>query len=270
MKDMNMRTSFKTEFKRFFSTDSTKAVKAQGYNYLNGINYMAPATAGGVGNLCPNFSKGCLKACLGLYSGQAAMVDKVTKTNLVRESRKRKARYMVRNPEQYMREFMFQSAKLVREAKKQGLTLCLRPNGSTDVDYENKWIHVDAAFAALLSKVSGLTVNPGMHTVFSAFPSVQFVDYTKRPERFDAALPANYHLTFSRSETNEAKAIELLGRGINVAVVFAALPETWNGFPVINGDSHDLRHLDPRGGVVVGLLPKGLKAKRDTSGFIVR
>ena len=29
------------------------------------------------------------------------------------------------------------------------------------------------------------------------------------------------------------------------------------------------RHLDPRG-VIVGLSPKGTKAKRDTSGFVVR
>ena len=68
-------------------------------------------------------------------------------------------------------------------------------------------------------------------------------------------------------------AIELLARGINVAVVFRkALPETWQGFQVINGDLHDLRHLDPRGeiGTVIGLAPKGRKAKRDTSGFVVR
>jgi hypothetical protein len=47
------------------------------------------------------------------------------------------------------------------------------------------------------------------------------------------------------------------------------MPETWNGYRVINGDEHDLRHLDPKG-VVVGLSPKGHKAKRSTSGFVVR
>jgi hypothetical protein len=96
-------------------------------------------------------------------------------------------------------------------------------------------------------------------------------------------LPANYHLTFSRSETNEDKAVELLGQGNNVAVVFAERPATWHGFDVIDGDEHDLRHLDPqadltplgfwstgRNGRVVGLSPKGRKAKKDINGFVVR
>jgi hypothetical protein len=47
------------------------------------------------------------------------------------------------------------------------------------------------------------------------------------------------------------------------------LPATWHDYPVIDGDTHDLRHLDPKG-VVVGLSPKGNKAKHDRSGFVVR
>ena len=38
---------------------------------------------------------------------------------------------------------------------------------------------------------------------------------------------------------------------------------------MIDGDLHDLRHLDPKG-VVVGLSSKGNKVKRDMSGFVVR
>jgi hypothetical protein len=85
-------------------------------------------------------------------------------------------------------------------------------------------------------------------------------------------LPANYHLTFSRSESNEADCIKLLDRGVNVAAVFQTVPASWQGFNVIDGDKHDLRQLDPRGpiGTVIGLLPKGRKAKQDTSGFMVR
>ena len=60
--------------------------------------------------------------------------------------------------------------------------------------------------------------------------------------------------------------------GINVAVVFTtsrseALPETWNRFPVIDGDLHDCRFLDPTG-VVVGLRAKGV-AKGAQSPFVV-
>jgi hypothetical protein len=55
---------------------------------------------------------------------------------------------------------------------------------------------------------------------------------------------------------------------MNVAVVFAGndLPTEWNGKPVIDGDTDDLRFLDPQG-VIVGLRAKG-KAKYDTSGFV--
>ncbi len=108
--------------------------------------------------------------------------------------------------------------------------------------------------------------------IFDHYPDVQFVDYTKNHTRFARKLPANYHLTLSRSEVNEAECLEALARGVNVAIVFAGdKPAQWNGFDVIDGDKHDLRHLDPRGaGVVVGLSPKGRKAKRDTSGFVVR
>ena len=51
-------------------------------------------------------------------------------------------------------------------------------------------------------------------------------------------------------------------------MVFDKLPETWHGFTVIDGDDDDLRYLD-MGGVVIGLKAKG-KAKKDTSGFVVR
>ena len=37
---------------------------------------------------------------------------------------------------------------------------------------------------------------------------------------------------------------------------------------MIDGDEHDLRFLDDAN-VVVGLTPKGNKAKRDQSGFVV-
>jgi hypothetical protein len=92
---------------------------------------------------------------------------------------------------------------------------------------------------------------------------------------------SNYHLTFSRSENNHGKSLELLKRGFNVAVVFGlnknqALPKTYMGFEVINGDETDLRFKDKQN-VVVGLHYKNLtgagsKGKNDYSenDFIVK
>jgi hypothetical protein len=108
-------------------------------------------------------------------------------------------------------------------------------------------------------------------SIIALFPHVQFYDYTKNPSRMKKYLrgemPANYHLTFSRSECNHETCLEILEMGGNVAAVFEKMPETWCGKEVISGDDHDLRFLD-KTGVVVGLKAKG-KAKKDLSGFVV-
>ena len=77
--------------------------------------------------------------------------------------------------------------------------------------------------------------------LFSTFPDVQFYDYTKWTAKRRPA--ANYHLTVSRSESNEDAA---LSSGLNMAVVFdtkkgVALPTEYLGKPVVDGDEHDLR-----------------------------
>ena len=116
-------------------------------------------------------------------------------------------------------------------------------------------------------------------TVFEIFPDVQWYDYTKIAKRMfpgsDASKYQNYHLTFSRSESNEAIAKTVIGTGGNVAVVFGngakkgkvKLPKQFWGYSVICGDTNDLRFLDKKG-VIVGLTAKG-KAKKDMSGFVV-
>ncbi len=258
-------------FNRLLSVDSAKAAKATGYGYLNGIHYMAPAASAGVGDLCPKASPGCIAACLGKYSGQASMVaDLENGTNAVRESRIAKARLFMAERNLYLNHLARQIVRLSAQAEREGLTPCIRLNGSSDVAFERMAFAIDAKTAKATGRGEGERVTlPGL------FPDVQFVDYTKIASRLGKA-PANLSLTFSRSETNEGEALEALGAGHNVAVVFAhGLPVSrlWKGFRVIDGDRHDLRHLDPRDpsrGYVIGLTPKGSKAKRDTSGFVVR
>jgi hypothetical protein len=179
--------------------------------------------------------------------------------NNVRDARIRKAQWFMRNRHMFMQELIIEIGKLKVRAARKGKTLCVRLNGSTDIAWEG-----------VKHYYLGRLVN-----IFDIFPEVQFVDYTKIAKRFDRPLPPNYHLTFSRSETNEHEALKLLSEGRNVAVVFEAKPlETWHGYKVVDGDEHDLRHLDPRGrygaGHVIALSPKGNKIKRDTSGFVVR
>ena len=240
------------QFDRLLSVDSAKAVKATKYGYLNGIHYMAPHSVAGVGNLCPKATEGCKALCLGMYSGQASMVkDLEHGTNSVRDSRIAKAKLFMADRETYLRQLEKQIAKLVAKANRANLKPCVRLNGSTDIAFEN------------------MRYGPDRLSLIERFHNVQFVDYTKIASRL-ARAPSNLSLTLSRAENNEAECIKALTNGHNVAIVFAGpLPRTWNGFPIVNGDLHDLRHLDPKGHVI-GLSPKGKKAKNDTSGFVVR
>jgi hypothetical protein len=98
------------------------------------------------------------------------------------------------------------------------------------------------------------------------FPEVQFYDYTKVRNRKVSHL-TNYHLTFSKADGNDMDVRLIASTGMNVAVVFKEVPDTYIGRTVIDGDETDLRFLDPKG-VVVGLKAKG-KAKKDTTGFVV-
>jgi len=99
-------------------------------------------------------------------------------------------------------------------------------------------------------------------------PAVQFNDYTASPVPLPG--PDNMYRTYSRKETWTLEQVTgLVQRGLNVSVVFdvkrkAPLPTEWHGMKVIDGDLHDLRHLDPKG-VVVGLTPKGRKAKANNT-----
>jgi hypothetical protein len=240
------------QFDRLLSVDSAKAEKAIKYGYLNGIHYMAPYDTAGAGNLCPSATEGCKALCLGKYSGQASMVaDLEHGTNSVRESRIAKARMFMYDRETYLRHLERQIVKLVAKAKRNSLVPCVRLNGSTDIAFER------------------MRYGPDRLTLLERFPEVRFVDYTKIASRLDNA-PRNLSLTFSRAENNDAECLAALARGHNVAVVFGnGLPTTWNGYPVINGDLHDLRQLDPKG-CVVGLSPKGSRAKGDASGFVLR
>ena len=246
------------KFSKFFSTDSAKAIKADKFGYLNAINYMAQADTGSVGfkkyfTLCPDASDGCKSLCLGKYSGQAAMVKDLEKgINSVRASRIAKAQWFMSDRQAFMREMSGHVRAMSRKAKRENKKLAIRPNGSTDIAFEYIKGH-------------------NGQTLPQQFPDTQFVDYTKSMKRMlNPNRPSNYHLTFSLSEINMHEAIHVLANGHNVAVVFGhGLQDRYLGHRVIDGTEHDLRHLDPSP-VIVGLDPKGKKAKNDTSGFVVR
>ena len=124
-------------FPRIFSSDSAKAAKATGYGYLNAIQYMAPHKTGGHGNLCSHASPECIALCLGKYSGQAAMVaDLENGSNSVRKSRANKARLFMTERRGYLNQVALSIIAVDRKARAEGLTPCVRLNGSTDIAFE--------------------------------------------------------------------------------------------------------------------------------------
>ena len=219
-----------------------KTIKSEKLGVLTGIIYMSPYKLSGK-NVCPGASKGCAAACLNT-AGRGAM-------NVVQRARLEKTNRFWDDRGQFLQDLALEIGKLQRQAEAKGMKAAVRLNGTSDLPYERY-------------KVPGTDKN-----IMELFPDVQFNDYTKLENRFTTGqLPANYHLTFSRAEDNDHKLPEVL-KHTSAAVVFSGeLPETWRGYPVIDGDEHDARFTDAGAGVIIGLKAKG-KARHDSSGFVV-
>lgn len=210
--------------------------------FTTGILYLAPGIKSGY-EVCPFRSNGCDKGCL--YT--AGYGD----ATHVREARIRKTKVFFEDRDRFMAMLYQDIRKLYLKTKKQGGRTTIRLNGTSDIMWEAVPLeHDDWKYNSL----------------FHAFPNVQFYDYTKIPDRDQ--LPDNYHITFSLAEDNMDEARQAMARGLNISAVFpdARFPATFLGRPVINGDKHDLRFLDPTG-VVVGLKAKGA-ARKDETGFV--
>lgn len=239
---------------KLLTVGNPKIEKGIAKGYLTAVLHLAPGKLSGF-QVCPKATDGCLAACLntagrgGIAKGgnldYAALL--AGKRNVIQEARIRRTRWYFEDRPAFMAALVADIHKLVKLAAKHGLKPAVRLNGTSDIP----WERVAVAGAA---------------NVMALFPTLQFYDYTKRGNR--SALPANYRLTFSLAENNDADALAVLARGGNVAAVFRSktLPATWNGYRVIDGDESDLRFLDPAG-CVVGLYAKG-NAKRDQSGFV--
>jgi hypothetical protein len=227
-----------------------KTIKGQKKGYLTGILYLAPDTTSGIANTCPFATEGCRQACL-FTAGRAGMFPEINKARIGKTGMFKFDRSA------FMNTLSKNITRLVGKADREGFTPAIRLNGTSDLPWEN---------------VKGADGK----SIMEQFPDVQFYDYTKNPSRMDqylkGGMPKNYHLTFSRSETNDAATMQILKDGGNAAVVFQVkrghpLPTDWNGYKVIDGDETDVRFLDDKS-TVIGLRAKG-KAKKDTTGFVL-
>jgi hypothetical protein len=223
---------------KLLTHSSAKLIKSSNDKWVTRILYLEPE----YGKLiCPGATKGCKQSCL-VYSGRMRMANAVI-------ARERRTNWYLAYPQSFIQQLNHELTDSYRYALKKGKRLAVRLNGTSDID----WFEV-----------------------YSNHPNIQFVEYTKRANlaRKLAQLP-NVDVTMSRHEKhNPLKLVDVLESGGKVSVVFndkQSLPETWMGYPVIDGDLHD-RRFEDGAGVVVGLKLKGtleVKAKAIESGFAV-
>lgn len=234
---------------KLLSTGNPKILKGLKSGYNTYILHLAPADLSGY-NTCPKATAGCKAACLNT-AGRGGMFKKGETTNAIQKARIRKTKMFYEQRQDFMLTLKKDIELAIKQSKKLGLIPVFRLNGTSDLSWEK------------------YDMIPGQN-VFECFPDIQFYDYTKILGRKVKGI-ANYNLTFSAADGNDADVYRAIAEGYNIATVFGLkktepMPETYMGRPVFNGDDSDLRFLDPKG-VIVGLYAKG-KAKKDTSGFV--
>jgi hypothetical protein len=213
---------------------SQKIVKGEKLNFDTLVLYLSASKNAGV-DLCKFASTGCRLACL-VASGHALIESRAGK-NTIAISRIVKTWLAV-----YRRDIAetvlcaeIESAK--KRAEKRGRKFAVRINGTSDLCFAD---------------------------VISAFPDVQFYDYTKDPER--VSMP-NYHLTFSYADTSKARIKhykQAIKRGQSIAFpVIASDFEAACALPdCYSMDNTDLRFLDNSGkyGILKAKLTNDLQA----------
>lgn len=217
-----------------------KTVKGQTRGYLTGILYLSPHTLAGHATLCPYSTPGCRDACL-YTAGNGGRFASVNRARLA------KTRVYWERRDAFLEALSADLSTLVTDSDRVGLSPAVRLNGTTDIPWEIK--HPE-----ILRKALDL--------------GIRCYDYTKIPPQYRKP-PEGYHIVYSVSEelASTRIAIDYLDQGGTAAVVFSGtMPDTWYGFPVVDGTKDDLRFLDPPGSVI-GLKPLG-KARKDTTGFV--
>jgi len=218
----------------FASVNSSQKIeKGRKQNFDTLVLYLSASKNAGV-DLCKFASTGCRLACL-VASGHS-LIEKRAGKNVIAVSRIVKSWLSIYRKDIAETVLCAEIESARKRAERKGRKFSVRLNGTSDIDFYN---------------------------VINAFPQVQFYDYTKDPERVELA---NYHLTFSYSQSNKARvnhykqAIER-GQSIAFPVIASdfeqacALPDCYSM------DETDLRFLDNGGkyGILKAKVTENLK-----------
>lgn len=205
------------------------------------VMYLAPSNLSGH-NVCAMATKECIAGCLNT-SGRA----KMHKSYLaITNARVNKTKLFYSDRELFNKMLFHEVGMYAKRTANKGKDFAVRLNGTSDLN-------------PILFKQNG-------QNILQAYPNVQFYDYTKVLNRIELCQKyPNYDLTFSFTGYNWNDCLVALEHNVRVAVIFnvgrnAALPETFNGFTVVDGDKYDYRPLDGKQ-VIVGLRWKSIRDK---------
>ena len=221
---------------KLLTHSSAKLDKSQNDEWVNAVLYLDPTYNN---NICKGKSKGCFESCL-IHSGRMRMAS-------AKQARYNRTHMYWTDTHAFYEQLHKELNALLKKADKLGKGLAIRLNGTSDLDWSD---------------------------IYTAYPTVQFYEYTKRPDLITKykGLP-NVNWTFSKHEKHSEWTLDkILSAGVNVAMVFKdTVPNTFKGIPVIDGDKHDRRFEDKKGRIV-GLKLKGTKetkAKAIANGFAI-
>lgn len=217
------------EKKKLLSDGKTNTKMAKNKTQTYGLSLVPHKLNTKGENLCKYSTKECRAMCLNM-SGRAGF-------DSVQTARLNKTDFFVQNKDQFINKLY----KELVDINNKGQKCLVRLNVVSDVDWNLEF------------KKRNLDVG--------ALKNILFYAYTKNPFQVEANTLENQHFTFSYSGGNWNWCEKFLKeKRANVAVVFKnALPLTWRGYKVINGDLDDERVMDEKG-VIVGLkykVPRG-------------
>lgn len=186
-------------------------------------------------------SRSCRKFCL-VGSGHEK-IDYLAGISRTHDARNKRTMLYFANRELFCKIMDVEIQRAKRKAEREGHIFAIRFNCTSDIP------------------LTSLNKFQGGKNLLERYPDVKIYDYTKRPMNLKIASQyPNYHVVLSYYKGNENLAKEWLNNGGSIAVVFGVndvkdMPETFLGYPVINGDRYDARFLDPKN-CVVGLKYK--------------
>jgi hypothetical protein len=224
------------------SSKIAKTAKNENMEVDTYVMYLAPYKLSGH-NVCAKATKECIAGCLNT-SGRAKMDASYT---MITNARIAKTKFMYENRQGFTDILFAEISKHSKRVASKGRALAVRLNGTSDLN-------------PVIFKKDG-------KNVLEAFPNIQFYDYTKILNRVELAQKyGNYDLTFSFTGYNWNDCVTALENNVRVAMIFniekgKALPKTYKGIEVIDGDTYDYRPADAKN-VIVGLRWKSIRDKQ--------